>query len=43
MSMGAARSHGTTMGHMSDPFRTEDQNSTLKGNAVKDFEIGVFS
>ncbi len=30
--MGAAPSHGTTMGYVSDPFRTEEQNPTLKGS-----------
>ena len=42
MTMGAAPSHGTTMGYVSDPFRTEEQNPTRKGNAANDFHIGVF-
>ena len=35
--MGAAPSHGITMGYVSDPFRTEKPAPTLKGNAVKDY------
>ena len=31
------------MGYVSDPFRTEEQNPTRKGNAVNDFQIDVFS
>ena len=30
MTMGEATSHGTTMGYVSDPFRTEDPTPTLK-------------
>ena len=28
MTMGAAPSHGTTMGYVSDPFRTEEQGDS---------------
>ncbi len=30
--MGAVPAHGITMGYVSGPFRTEDQNPTLKGS-----------
>ncbi len=32
--MGATPSHGTTMGYLSGPFRTEDQNPDPEGVAL---------